>query len=66
MTRTVLPYQPRPAPTEDAPDRHALLAFLCAAAAIAYVQRSVIAVAAGSIQSDLAVDKVQLGLVMGA
>jgi MFS transporter, ACS family, D-galactonate transporter len=65
MTKTVLSYQP----LEDrgeARDRYALLALLCAAAAIAYVQRSAISVPATLMETEFKVDNVQFGKIMSA
>jgi MFS family permease len=64
MTKTVLSYEPPAQRDTSDPRRYALLALLCAAATIAYVQRSAIAVPAGFIQNDLRMDKVQFGWVM--
>ena len=68
MSNAVLPYAS--APTRDRPvvarGGYLLLSMLCAAATIAYVQRSGIAVAAGSIQRDLSLDKIRFGTVMSA
>ena len=46
--------------------RHVLLAWICAAAAIAYLQRSGISVAAGQIMHSLQLDKSDLSIVMSA
>ena len=64
MSRIVLPYEPLPKRDPADPLRYALLALLCAAASIAYAQRSAIAVPAGIMQIDLKMDKVQFGGVM--
>ena len=66
MSNAVLPHAPALPGDRATPvrQRYALLAMLCAAAAIAYVQRSGIAVAAGSIQGDLRLDKVRFGAVL--
>src|SRR5687768_5929187 len=67
MTSTVLPYESvHDRDRAPAAGRYTLLGMLCAAAAIAYVQRSGIAVAAGAIQSELALDKVRFGSVLSA
>ena len=66
MTSTVLPYEPAGTRDRTAAGRYGLLALLCAAAAVAYVQRSGIAVAAGAIQGDLGLDKVRFGTVLSA
>src|SRR5687768_16872713 len=68
MTDTVLDYVPAPPRERPGVARGAypLLGMLCLAATIAYVQRSGISVAAGSIQQDLGLDKVRLGTVMSA
>jgi sugar phosphate permease len=46
--------------------RHVLLAWICAAAAIAYLQRSGISVAAGQIMRTLHLDKPDLSIIMSA
>src|SRR5687768_5797806 len=46
--------------------RYRVLAFLCAAAVIAYVQRLGLNVAEGAIREDLDLNKEQLGQVMAA
>lgn len=46
--------------------RYTVLAFLCSAAVIAYVQRSALSVPAKRIQAELTIDDAQLGLVFGA
>jgi ACS family glucarate transporter-like MFS transporter len=46
--------------------RYRVTAFAISLAALAYVQRVAISQAAGSIQTDLGLDKVQLGFVFGA
>ena len=46
--------------------RYRVTAFAISLAALAYVQRVAISQAAGSIQTDLGLDKVQLGYVFGA
>lgn len=69
MTNAALDYVSVPPRDRAAAVPHGaygLLALLCAAAAIAYVQRSGIAVAAGSIQQDLGLDKVRFGTVLSA
>lgn len=66
MTSTVLSYGAAPDSRQSAVTRYQVLALLCAAAAIAYVQRSGIAVAAGAIQGDLGLDKVRFGTVLSA
>ena len=64
MTRAVLTYEPPQQRDSAAFDRYALLALLCAAAGIAYAQRSAIAVPAEMMQRDLRMDKAQFGMVM--
>jgi len=66
MSRTVLAYESVPVQPPAVTNRYALLGLLCAAAVIAYVQRSGIAVAAGAIQAELGLDKVGFGTVMSA
>jgi len=46
--------------------RYVVLAWLCAAAAIAYLQRNCIGVAVSSIQSDLGLTKYQMGLMLSS
>src|SRR5262249_16243543 len=46
--------------------RYAVLALLCAAAVIAYVQRSAISVPAGAIQNELEITDRHIGRVMGS
>lgn len=68
MTSTVLPYEPveRSARAAGARGRFTLLALLCAIAAIAYVQRSAIAVPQREIGADLRIDKALFGNVFFA
>jgi MFS family permease len=46
--------------------RYGVLAWLCAAATIAYLQRNCISVAVGTIQDDLGLTKYQMGLVLSS
>jgi sugar phosphate permease len=56
-----------PLPRTSAPgSRYGLLAMLCAAAAISYLQRSGMSVAVKKIPDELPLDKTQLGAVMSA
>src|SRR3954464_5116884 len=56
-----------PLPRTSAPGgSYGLLAMVCLAAAIAYVQRSGIAMAAGDIQGELHLDKIKFGVVLSA
>src|SRR5215213_3926579 len=67
MTSTVLPYAPVDASARaGVRGRYTLLALLCLAAAIAYVQRSGISVPAKEIQADLRIDKALFGNVFFA
>src|SRR5258708_2573056 len=60
--------QSRPAPTNTQPTktRFFVLAWLCAAAALAYVSRNAIAVAESTVRGDLALTKQQSGWLMSA
>ena len=55
-----------PGAAAPARGRYVVLALLCAAAAIAYVQRSAIAVAAAPMQGSLKIDKQQFGVVLAS
>jgi MFS family permease len=66
MTQYVLPYASAPLHERTPSGSYVLLALLCAAAAIAYVQRSGIAMAAESMQRELSLDKIKFGAVMAA
>ena len=46
--------------------RYWVLAWLCAAAVIAYVQRTALSVPAATIQRELTVGDEEMGVVMGA
>ncbi|HZK82125.1 MAG TPA: MFS transporter, partial [Humisphaera sp.] len=63
MSSIALSYHSQ-APDRVQTGRYALLALLCAAAAIAYVQRNAIAVPQGLMEADLRLDKVRFGAVM--
>jgi hypothetical protein len=66
MTQRILLYQSPDLRQPTQARNYALLAMLCAASAIAYVQRSAIAMAAPFIRGDLRLDTIQFGLVMSA
>src|SRR5687767_6370422 len=46
--------------------RYAVLAFFCAAASIAYIQRNGLGVAVPLVMKDLGISKVEMGLVMSS
>jgi MFS transporter, ACS family, D-galactonate transporter len=61
--RDELPCEPRPAVSHT---RYGVLAWLCAAAMIAYICRQGIAVAESTIRADTGITEKQMGLVMSA
>src|SRR4051812_10586978 len=60
------PIQPRARTVRTSYARYHVLAFLCAAAVIAYVQRLGFNVAEVAVRADLDLDKKQIGRVMAA
>ena len=58
--------KPAPANTRPTKTRFLVLAWLCAAAALAYVSRNAIAVAESTVRSDLGLTKQQSGWLMSA
>lgn len=66
MTTSALEYAAPPNGVHSRASAYKVLAFLCAAAAIAYMQRAPMAVSATNIQSALGIDKTQLGVVFSA
>src|SRR5580698_579270 len=66
MTRTILSYQPVETSDRGGRDRYVVLALLCAAAAIAYVQRSAISVPAGWMAADFHIGIARFSNVMSA
>ena len=57
---------PTPANTRPTGTRFGVLAWLCAAAALAYVSRNAIAVAESTVRGDLGLTKEQSGWLMSA
>src|SRR4026208_2531550 len=60
------PSTPAPANARPTKTRFLVLAWLCAAAALAYVSRNAIAVAESTVRSDLGLTKQQSGWLMSA